>query len=145
MNDLNDIYGFTLIELIIVVTIVGIMGGVMLVLVNPRRVEDRTRDSMRITNLQKIAGVADSHHASNGVYPAEQDGRFESSYLSVWPEDEPVEGDVYTYEYDLDSNTYMIHVTGSGDSYLIYRSQLGRTMRCKELYDEDTCVRITGT
>lgn len=49
--------GFTLIELIIVVAIIGILVGVVLVVINPTKVRQEARDSRRVTDIVTVSNA----------------------------------------------------------------------------------------
>jgi general secretion pathway protein G len=64
--------GFTLVELIIVMAIIGILAGVVLVNVGPQRAKAaRTR---AIADIKEMDTAIEIFHADNGSYPTTQQG-----------------------------------------------------------------------
>ena len=63
--------GFTLVELLISLTVVGILGGLLVSVINPARLGMRTRDSNRITDLNKIRTALELYFTDNRAYPVQ--------------------------------------------------------------------------
>lgn len=63
--------GFTLIEVLIVVAIVGILASVVLVGLGP--VQRRGRDARRISDLRQVQTGLELYYAKNGTYPSAVD------------------------------------------------------------------------
>lgn len=64
--------GFTLVELIIVMAIIGILAGVVLVNVGPQRSKaNRTR---ALADISQMDSALEIYHADNGIYPTTQQG-----------------------------------------------------------------------
>ena len=63
--------GFTLIEILIVVAIIGILASVALVGLNP--VQKKGRDARRISDLRQIQTSLELYFTKNGTYPDAQD------------------------------------------------------------------------
>lgn len=61
--------GFTLIEILIVVMIIGILAGIMLRVINIDDVRKKTRDSQRIADLKKIQTSLELYFVDNRIYP----------------------------------------------------------------------------
>ena len=59
--------GFTIVELLIVIVIIGILAT--LVIVTFSGVQQRARDSERKTDINAIAGQLEAVYAKNGAYP----------------------------------------------------------------------------
>jgi prepilin-type N-terminal cleavage/methylation domain-containing protein len=135
--------GFTLIELITVVVIIGILAGVMLGLVNKGSVEDRAEDGVRVSNVQRAIEGVDSFYAVEGRYPSTQQELVDSPYISQWPDGSPSDGDVYVYEYNSSDDTYSIYVRSSADlGYLVYDSSNLATLRCPGSSISADCVAL---
>ncbi len=60
--------GFTLIELITVVVIIGILAGVTINVVNIKRIQQRSRDARRIGDLKKIQTALELYFADTRTY-----------------------------------------------------------------------------
>lgn len=67
---MNKVKGFTLVELLIVVSILAILSGILISVINIQRVQGRARDSVRKEGLATIAGGLERYYADNNFYPA---------------------------------------------------------------------------
>ena len=61
--------GFTLIELMLVVLIIGILSGVMLGVLNIRGIQSKSRDARRIGDLKKLQTALELYFADYRGYP----------------------------------------------------------------------------
>jgi len=64
--------GFTLVELIIVMAIIGILAGVVLVNVGPQR--EKANRTRAIADIKEMDSALEIYHADSGVYPSAQQG-----------------------------------------------------------------------
>ncbi len=139
--------GFTLLELIIVVSLIGIMSGVLLSIVRPDVSQRRTQDSVRISNVRKVADVVESIHALEGAYPTSEDALKSSPYMLVWPDGSPTDSDEYHYSYDASEGTFRIYTDGGGASTgaVVYDSTVASVLRCPSVTASvDDCTTSTG-
>ena len=60
---------FTLIELLISITIVGILSGLVLAVINPEAIRGKARDTNRKKDLSLISEALGQYYADNNVYP----------------------------------------------------------------------------
>ena len=111
--------GFTLIELIIVVTIIGILSS--LLLSNLVGIRGRIRDGQRKSDLTQIKQALQIYRSDNGTYPTDSSGTFNLSrcgekfesggnvYMQKIPCD-PFNDLPYTYRYvvSADGSTYTL-------------------------------------
>lgn len=67
MKSKKDQSAFTLIELVIVVSILAILAGVMIPRVSKRMA--KSRDARRIADVRAVQAAIDSFHADTGKYP----------------------------------------------------------------------------
>ena len=61
--------GFTLIELMIVVAILGVLVGIVLVAINPVRMLGEARDGRTRSDLNQVKAALQLYHNENGDYP----------------------------------------------------------------------------
>lgn len=66
--------GFTLIEILIVIVIIGVMAAVVLIAINPRRIQDETRFSQAKEHLSLLNNAMESYViVHGGRYPDDVD------------------------------------------------------------------------
>lgn len=90
--------GFTLVELLVVVAIIGILSGMVLVAMNAGDYFKRGRDSRRLSDLGHVQTALELYFADYDRYP----GDLTDSNLPALPED-PAGG---SYDYCVDA-TFM--------------------------------------
>jgi hypothetical protein len=113
--------------MIIVATIIGILGGVVIFLIDPQRAMDRSADSVRLGTVGKIVEAAEAYANLEGNYPTQ--AQLEGSvYINSWPTDVPKSGD--TYDYSQSGSTFTVYTEKSDGSYYKYFSTQGRTYDC---------------
>jgi len=61
--------GFTLVELIVVIAIIGILAATIVVLINPARIMGNARNAGRASDLRQLADALERYNARNGSYP----------------------------------------------------------------------------
>ncbi|MFA5776405.1 MAG: type II secretion system protein [Patescibacteria group bacterium] len=61
--------GFTLMELLISISLIAILTGVLLAVLNPRGIQAKARDSQRISDLSKVKVALESYFSDNRGYP----------------------------------------------------------------------------
>lgn len=97
--------GFTLVELLITVTIIGVLTAVAVV--NFGGTNKKARDSRRMADLEKIRVALELNRQEKGVYPANAEtALINNGYLQAWPKD-PKSG--FTYSYSIGTSyTYTL-------------------------------------
>lgn len=60
--------GFTLIEMLVVIGIVGVLASLVLIGLNPAR--QASRDSRRISNVHQLQNTLEVYYLRNGSYPS---------------------------------------------------------------------------
>lgn len=65
---MNTVRGFTLVELLVAVGIIGVLASVSMVSVNSIRV--KARDSKRISDIKQVQNALEAYYSNNGQYPA---------------------------------------------------------------------------
>ena len=81
----NRQQGFTLLELIVVVTIIGILATIALPAL--KNVPTRAQESVLLTDLVTFRDVIDQYYADKGNYPPTLDSLVEEGYLRAIPID----------------------------------------------------------
>lgn len=61
--------GFTLVELIVVIMVLGLLYSFIVISIKPDDVKMKGRDSVRISDINKLAAAIDLYIADNGVPP----------------------------------------------------------------------------
>jgi prepilin-type N-terminal cleavage/methylation domain-containing protein len=94
--------GFTLIETLVVITVIGVVSAVTMSVVNQGTSQDRARDGVRLSQLSNFAEVVESYRNFTGDYPATCTDTdcpdLVPEFLNVYPT-----GLVYTYTAATDS------------------------------------------
>ena len=103
--------GFTLVEMLVVVTIIGILAGVVMVSANSARIEGR--DTKRKADLEATAAALELYYSQEKAYPINSawikldDIKSSlSKYIGTWPSDPIAQpgGNCSGYCYITDSN-----------------------------------------
>lgn len=118
MTPKNPQRGFTLIELVIVIGILGILIGVVISVLNPALYQKKARDVVRKTHILEIAKAANAYYAEVGSWP-DKSGLTGGTtpYVKSWPDSDPVKA----------PNTYSIPAGCMGTRFCV---QVGQ-----EIYD----------
>lgn len=61
--------GFTLVELLLVIVIISILSGVLLVIIQPGKMQGNARDAQRLSDLKVIQGALELYFADHRSYP----------------------------------------------------------------------------
>jgi type II secretion system protein G len=72
--------GFTLVELLVVISIIGLLASIVLVALNGAR--SKARDAKRIADLSQISKALELYYNANNAYPA---GNCESVFIASQP------------------------------------------------------------
>lgn len=90
--------GFTLVELLVVISIIGLLSSIVLTSVNSARA--KARDARRIADLKQIQTALEFYYDTNGQYPLGSQGS------GVWSSHAPAYGNNDNYIVGL-APTYM--------------------------------------
>ena len=104
MTAKNPQQGFTLIELVIVIGILGILMGVVISVLNPALYQKKARDAVRKSHIVDISKAANAYFTEVGSWP-NQTGLTSGAipYIKSWPGGDPVKA----------PNTYVIDCSGA--------------------------------
>lgn len=72
--------GFTLLELLIVVTIVTVLSIGLILLLNPKKQFDKAQDAQKSTDLDNLRKAFEDYYGDKGCYPKPSDVCFSGSY-----------------------------------------------------------------
>lgn len=85
MHDRNRESGFTLLELIIVIAVVGILATIAMPAL--KNVPRKANEAVLKTNLHTMRDVIDQHYGDKGKYPASLQALVDGGYLRRIPDD----------------------------------------------------------
>lgn len=125
--------GFTIVELLIVIVIIGVLASLVIVAYNG--IQGRARDAERQSDVRNIKQAIEQYKADNSVYPAactaDNTGCSASdlattlvpTYIKAIPQDPqyPASGKIY----------YYVRGTAASDSYAIYIPAYESRSACK--------------
>jgi prepilin-type N-terminal cleavage/methylation domain-containing protein len=116
--------GFTLIELIIVITIIAILGASIISFINPFEIQKNSRDSVRVSNLNSIAQALELYFAAKKVYPTNLDSATKAELMDFnsrisW--DDPSKNCSVTYT--KTSSGYILYLPKESTSFNIPSGQ----------------------
>lgn len=126
--------GFTLVELLIVIALIGILSGLLLSIMSPTQQKNRAEDGVIRANIEEAVQGIEAYRAAEGTFPIDSnnDGNpVETTtppdpllvYIAGWPDNEP-SGVYYKYHLDASGNDYGIVVALQSEvgKFLKYRS-----------------------
>jgi prepilin-type N-terminal cleavage/methylation domain-containing protein len=136
--------GFTLVELLVVISLLGILTGVTLSIINPKKQRQAAEDSVRQSNLEKYALGIEAYANVNAGYPVTL--AFDAAtkipvdaevanFISKVPKDEPTSPLDYTYSGSADGSAFGVYVVKASDAAACYKytSTWGRIKECTPL------------
>jgi prepilin-type N-terminal cleavage/methylation domain-containing protein len=146
--------GFTLVELLIVISFVGILSALTLSMINAPVQRRRAEDGVKLANITRLAQGIESYMAAEGLYPpygvpptgqpARPNMNLLGTYLTHWPNNEP-EGATYVYWVAPDLRSAGMSVTKSSNENFMfkYRSEWGRVDDCHIVSGLDNTLCVT--
>jgi Tfp pilus assembly protein PilE len=135
--------GITLVELLLVVTVLMVLAGVLLSVINYKRHVQRADDAVRRATLQKIVNAVEMYYQSEKQYPSSVTDPALSTYMrGVWPDNQPP-GAIYFYNVNTARDGIGIVVTlNTSGHYLKYRTSFHQIRECGSpcVPDNDICL-----
>lgn len=124
----KNIFGFTLVELLIVIAIIGLLTG--MIVISTRHIKAKARDGQRVSDINSISTALTLYHNDYNAYPVFDGYITGDDILSISLEDagaiksvpvDPLNVDDYRYYYQgLDGTDYYLQY------YLETNSILGK-------------------
>lgn len=112
MSKISKKSGFTLIEILVVIFIIGLLSSVVLVGLGTFRA--RGRDARRIADLRSVQNILELYYAKNGEYPSSNSWSDLKSNLtgagigvSALPND-PINSETYQYSASASNQSYVL-------------------------------------
>ncbi len=134
-----------MVELLVVVSLVGILAGVTISIINPVKQRQVAEDGVKQSNLQKLALGVEAYGNANSKYPAAAGGKPDPAdadvgqFIKQYPDGEPA-GSTYTYYNDSTNGTFSIVVMKSevATACFKYHSSWGKIQSCTNNCNDGT-------
>lgn len=137
--------GFTLVEILVTIGLIGILAGVTFSLVNPKKHQDDAEDGVRQASLGRLVLGLEAYLGANGTYPLESeltdadnngkpDGSEAAAFVAKLPS-----GATYTYTASADRASFEVSVPDSKNSGACYKykSSWGKIKKCAVCTSEE--------
>ena len=118
--------GFTVIEILVVVAIIGILASVVLFGVDSAK--RKARDARRVADLSQMAQVIEIYNNDNGEYPSDLNADL-SQYFPQGVPNDPVPSKTYNYVHD-GSQCYVLRAELDRDNRSILDRDLDGEIDC---------------
>ncbi|MBI2430422.1 MAG: prepilin-type N-terminal cleavage/methylation domain-containing protein [Candidatus Levybacteria bacterium] len=107
--------GFTLIELLVVIALIGVLGSVLLVIIDPLGQIRKGRDTQRKTDLAQIQRPLEFYYSDKGRYPelipfGAEWKEADVVYMAKVPQDTLFPAQRYVYQAAADGSWYTLYV-----------------------------------
>ena len=122
----NTSQGFTLVELLVVILIIGVLSGLVLSTLNSQGIREKSKDGQRKADLKTIQVALELYHAENRTYPNSGSG----SWLIITGGD--------SLSSTLSSGGYLQQMPVDPDL------ETGNSGPCSNVDRTDTTIDLTG-
>ena len=127
LKKINSREGFTLIEMLVVIGIIGVLASLVLVGLGPAR--ESSRDARRISNLNQIRNLLEVYYLKNNGYPANLSS-LGDKYVSLVGEEAAI------YGYTKTGTGYYLGVDTEGNQLGSVKTGTAGEVQC----NQDYCV-----
>lgn len=79
-----NLSGFTLVEILVVMAVLGILAVGLIAAVNPAAQFAKSRDAIRKTEIKQLNGALEAYRIANGAYPISPGGAWLNSNQPGW-------------------------------------------------------------
>lgn len=118
--------GFTLVELLVVIAVISVLATIMVSVINPIPIQQKARDSQRVSDLSKVKVALENYFSDNRSYPTQAawvvvdtgatvSTALEPGYINSLPTDPKQTGTLCSasgtwrrYAYKSDGNRYVL-------------------------------------
>jgi prepilin-type N-terminal cleavage/methylation domain-containing protein len=98
--------GFTLVELLVVITVVSLLTTIVITTLNTTQQRKNANNAVRRSTLEKLVSGVESYYGAEGKYPSGTGDTILTSYVSNWPNNTP-------------GNTKYAYATDAGRTYAV--------------------------
>jgi len=133
--------GFTLIEILLVVVIIGILAGAILRVINVKGVKGKATDALAKSQIQEIAKGVEAFYQLEGSYPASKDASAKYVDVANWS------GSILYGTGGVAPDKYFtLSYLSSDASYIKYNSKWKRVLEYCDVAGtaNDDCLGTTG-
>lgn len=128
LKRLNKSSGFTIVELLIVIVIIGVLAALVIVAYNG--IQARARDATRVTDMRNVKTAIESYYADNSSYPPANFTSLSSYLVPKYIKSIPIDpinaaqgGKAYIYYYTRGyKKSGTSYVVGTANDYIMSMS-----------------------
>jgi prepilin-type N-terminal cleavage/methylation domain-containing protein len=124
-------HGFTLIEMMVVVSVLGALSAVVISVINTQAHRQRAQDAVNIAQLEQVSQAIESYQAFHGSYPSV------SGTIPNYAADPDLAGYIAAAKWPSGlayvtngTNFAAFFAAGDGHSYYTYGSSYGEVRHC---------------
>lgn len=133
--------GFTLMELLIVVSVIAVLTIVSISIIDPTGSQGRARDGVRMSNVNNLSEGIESYRQIEGAYPLDSDpgdpdSLLMKTYLKGWPKPLADDGTLdslnWSYKYAQIGDGFILYSPTSRGTCYKYQTTWHKLMECPE-------------